>query len=296
MIENNILFILAEGPHDTAFMYRILKANGFREYNKKIKDFPKPLDSLLQKDILNVSIPDENIQNARNRFLPSYVMQLDNNLIVLYSFRGDTDGKGRISLINTVNLFNIVDEEDDLAYPASPNTSFNILYLFDADEIGTNGRMNQIKGELVKAFPDFTFATTYSASTFHTIEDMKIGAYIFREEDNDKGMLEDVLLPLMQDGNDDIFEAAETFLAVNHTCNLFDGKLILTEDEEPKLFKVNGKKYFHRKSLIGTVGQLQKSGSSNVVCISQADYLNNEKIKASKTCNEILDLIKTVMI
>ena len=172
----------------------------------------------------------------------------------------------------------------------------HLKYLFDADEIGTNARMNQIKGELEKVFPDFTFAPAYSASTFHTIEDMKIGAYIFREEDNDIGMLEDVLLPLMQDGNDDIFEAAETFLAVNHTCELFNGKLKYTEENEPKLFKVNGKKYFHRKSLIGTVGQLQKSGSSNVVCISQADYLNDEKIKVNKTCNEIVDLIKTVMI
>ena len=62
------------------------------------------------------------------------------------------------------------------------------------------------------------------------------------------------------------------------------------------LKKVNKQKYTHRKSLIGTVGQLQKSGKSNTVCISDADFLNNDKVLANDTCKEIVELIKQVMI
>ncbi len=294
-MKKNMLFILAEGSHDTAFIYRILRANGFKLFNEKIKDFPEPMDNLLQKDILDISIPEVNIQTASRRFLPSYVMQLNNNFVFLYSFKGDSDADSRISLIKTITIFNVVDE-DDLAISASPDTSFSILYFFDADDKGTDARMAQVKGELMKAFPEFDFDKNYEASTFHTINDIPIGAFIFREEDKDQGMLEDVLLPLMKEDNEDIFDAAEKFLGINHTCKLFSGKITYIDEEKKQIKKVNGKKYFHRKSLIGTVGQLQKSGSSNVVCISQADFLTDEKILANNTCQKIFDLINSIMI
>ena len=46
----NIVVILTEGDHDAAFLYRILKANGFVKYSKLIKDFPVPLNNLLATD------------------------------------------------------------------------------------------------------------------------------------------------------------------------------------------------------------------------------------------------------
>ncbi len=42
------------------------------------------------------------------------------------------------------------------------------------------------------------------------------------------------------------------------------------------------------KALIGTAGQLQKSGASNVVCIGQTDYLTKEKISADEQCIKIV--------
>jgi len=294
---NNVLFILAEGDHDIAFIYRILKVNGFKTHNKKIKEYNEPLSQLFQSDILNISIPEVNIMAAKSRFLPYRVMLSDDkkNTIVLYSIGGDSKDENRIAILKALNAFN-KDDEDDLSIQAYPDTNMSVLYFFDADDKGTDFRMNQIREELVKAFPNFAFEATYSASTFHTVEDMKIGAYIFREQDNDRGMLEDVLLPLMQEDNDDIFEAAETFLATNKTCALYKDKLKYDKDDASILKTVSSDKYAHRKSLIGTVGQLQKSGKSNTVCISDADYMTEDKIKANATCNKILDLIKTVMI
>lgn len=295
-MKNNVLFILAEGDHDIAFIYRILKANGFKTHHKKIKEYNEPLSSLFQSDILNISITEANIMAAKSRFLPYRIMISDNkkNTIVLYSIGGDSKDKNRIAILKTLNAFN-QDDEDDLSIQAYPNTDMSVLYFFDADNKGTHFRMKQIKEELVKAFPNFTFNKTYNPSTFHSIEDMKIGAFIFSKQD-DTGMLEDILLPLMQEGNNDIFEAAEIFLAINKTCNLYKGKLKYNEDDTSILKKVGSDTYSHNKSLIGTVGQLQKSGKSNTVCISDADYITESKIKGNATCIEIIDLIKTVMI
>ena len=108
-------------------------------------------------------------------------------------------------------------------------------------------------------------------------------------------MLEDVLIPLMKEGNNDIFEAAETFLTTSTTSSLFKDKLKY-DDKKVIIKKVNNQKYSHLKSLIGTIGQLQKSGKSNTVCISDSDYLNDTKILKNVTCIEIVSLIKQVMI
>lgn len=293
---NNTIFILTEGDHDSAFLYRILKANGFKSYKNKIKDYPIPLNSFLKTDIINVSIQEVKIQQARTRFLPYYVMQSGDNLIFIYSIGGDTKNEIRTALVSSLNAFN-VEDEDDLAIQALPNTTMAVLYFFDADDKGTDFRMAQIIDEIKPAFPKFTFKenSNYKAYEFHQIEDLKIGAYVFRELAEDKGMLEDIMLPLMQEDNVDIFDAAEVFLSTNKTCTLFKDKLQY-DDTGTILKKVNTVRYSHRKSLIGTVGQLQKSGMSNAVCISQTDYLSNSKILSNETCKEIVELLRKAMI
>ncbi len=291
---NNVLFILAEGEHDTAFLYRILRVNGFTNYKSTIKDYPKPLNEFLLSGIAKVSFSDTKLQEARRgSFLPSYAMVSETNLIIIYSIGGDSRSDLRTSIIKSLNAFNVEDED---ALQAYPNANLSVLYFFDADDKGTEYRMNQTRDELILAFPDFDFEDTYNASTFYTIEDMEIGAYIFREVDNDKGMLEDILIPLMKDGNDDVFEAAETFLEIKTTCTLYKDKLKYDKKDATLLKKVSSDKYYHKKSLIGTIGQLQKSGKSNTVCISDADYITEAKILENATCIEIIDLIKTVMI
>jgi len=287
----NLLYILTEGSHDAAFLYRILKTNGFSTYNKLIKDYPEPLNAFLARDILNVSIPEVKVQEARTRFLPSYVMNREDNLVLIYSLGGESRSDIRIALVKALNALN---EPDEDAIQAFPDTSISVLYFFDADNLGTDARMTQVINECKVAFPKITFEDSYDSKEFHLFEDINVGAYIFRKDEADEGMLEDVLLPMMQDGNDDIFEAAESFLATNHTCTLFSTSLKI--DAGGNIKKVNGHKYAHKKSLVGTVGQLQKSGKSNTVCISDTDYLTDAKINASKSCTEIMTRINKVLI
>ena len=51
-------------------------------------------------------------------------------------------------------------------------------------------------------------------------------------------------------------------------------------------------KYHPIKSLMGVVGQLQNSGTSNTVCIEKADYITLEKINASSICQDIVQMFK----
>lgn len=286
---NNFIFILTEGDHDAAFIYRILKANGFKTYSKKISDFPPPLNDFLQADIKNITIPDVKIEVAKVRFLPNEVMYKDNNLLLIYTLGGDSVKQLRVSLIKTLNAFNIQDPD---ALQAAPEIDISVIYFFDADDKGVAFRLRQITDELKEIFEIDDLPNEMLNNDLLEIEDMAFGAHIFTKPGTDEGMLEDILLPLMEYDNNDIFAAARQFLSIHPDTNLFSNKLTY---EGGILKKVNRQKYAEKKSLVGTVGQLQKSGKSNTVCIRDADYLNDTKINSNPTCKTILEFINKTL-
>jgi hypothetical protein len=286
----NIIILLAEGDHDAAFLYRILKANGFAKYSKVIGEFPPPLNNLLSTDILNVSIPEVNIQSARTRFFPSNVVTEGDNLLLIYAIQGESRGDKRTRLIDAFNSFNTKDPQQ---IQVVEDTSVSFLYFLDADDKGINARLDEINRELTVAFAGIEFDKIGTNASLKTVDDILIGAYIFVEAGKQTGRLEDILLPMMEFGNEDIFERAKEFLSIHENTNLYKGRVELNEDKSVK--KVFDDKYHPKKSLIGTVGQLHKSGKSNTVCISDANYLNDDKLKGSEVCNEIVLFIRKAM-
>jgi hypothetical protein len=171
--------------------------------------------------------------------------------------------------------------------------TISVLYFLDADEKGIDVRLIEINNELTKAFTGVAFDKLTKNASLEMIDDILVGAYIFAEAGKQTGKLEDILIPMMSAGNEDIFDLAKAFLSIHESTNLFKGNVKYNEDKSIK--KIFDDKYYLEKSLIGTVGQLQKSGKSNTVCISDANYLNDDKLKGSEVCNEILSFVKNAM-
>jgi len=286
----NIIFILTEGDHDSAFIYRIIKSYGGVTDAKVIKTYPFPLNDLFVNGISNISIEELNIQEAASRFLPYKVMNQGQNIFLLYTIGGDAQAAKRASLLKVVNSFNA---KDDDAIQVVKDTMFSVLFFFDADDHGVRARVNQIRVELNSTFDKEILDESFENKNIYAVENLKVGVFVFAEDGKEIGMLEDILIPLMRQGNDDIFEAADTFLSIHEQTTLFKGKLKMDNDV---IKKVNGQKYSYRKSLVGTVGQLQKSGKSNTVCISDADYLNDSKIQENNTCIDIYQFITKAMV
>lgn len=46
-----ICIVFCEGQHDIAFVSRVLKVNGYNGYDKKIKQFIKPFDTLFKRQL-----------------------------------------------------------------------------------------------------------------------------------------------------------------------------------------------------------------------------------------------------
>jgi hypothetical protein len=290
----SIVFILTEGDHDSAFIYRILKANGLiSDHKTAIKNYPSPLNELMKNGVYSIPIEELNMVVARSRFMPSYIMQKDDNIVCIYRVGGESKEKIRTDFIKSINKLNTPDPD---AVQIVPGAKISVLFFFDADDKGVEKRIEQIKRELKSSFPESEAENIDRLINREVIlvQDMYIGGFIFTELGKNEGMLEDVLVPLMRQGNDDIFEKAEYFLSIHEDSELFRGKV--KYDSTGKIKKsVNEEKYTHKKSLVGTVGQLQMSGKSNTVCISDADYLNKGKVKADATCIDIFNFIDQVL-
>ena len=208
----------------------------------------------------------------------------------MYAVQGDSRGDKRKKLIDA---FNILNTRDAAQIQVAKDMTISVLYFLDADDKGISTRLAEINAELTTAFAGFAFNPFIANATLQTIDDILVGAYIFVEAGKQTGKLEDVLLPMMEAGNEDIFKEAKQFLSIHESTNLFKGNVEYNADASIK--KVIGEKYHPKKSLIGTIGQLQKSGKSNTVCISDASYLNDAKLIADATCMEIVAFIRKAM-
>ncbi|GHT97819.1 hypothetical protein FACS1894142_3190 [Spirochaetia bacterium] len=289
----NFVFILTEGSHDAAFIYRILKANGLKTNHSIIKDYPAPLNELFKAGLYSVPIEDLNIEAARSRFLPCYVMQKDENAILsIYVMGGESKKEKRNEFVKTINAFT---DSDTDAIQTIPGISISVLFFFDADDKGIGWRISQIKDELKFSLPDVDNADIDKIANKEIIStgNINVGIFVFTDKGKDTGLLEDILIPMMMQENEDIFGKAEDFLGIHREAALFRDNV--EYDSTGKTKKVFGEKYYHKKSLIGTVGQLQLSGKSNVVCINDAAYLTDKKIKSNDTCVDIFLFVMKAM-
>ena len=84
-----ILFALCEGPHDVAFLYRILQVNGLQKYSKPIGEFPAPLNKYFASEAAGENLEQLKLEEVRNRRLPSEVLaHKDDALVLLYAIGG----------------------------------------------------------------------------------------------------------------------------------------------------------------------------------------------------------------
>jgi len=89
-MEKNIIICITEGVHDSAFLSKIIKSNGYNNYTRKLNELPKVIFQLLSnpKLIADKGIDELRVDMANRRLYPHYVLTDNNNLILLYPLLG----------------------------------------------------------------------------------------------------------------------------------------------------------------------------------------------------------------
>ncbi len=294
-----IIIALCEGLHDVSFICKILKSDGFiSNESLKINQFPQPMDTLMAQEVVKTDVEELNLQEVRKGFLPTHTLQKGDAYVFLYSMGGDGKRTPRQSILNSLAV--TVRQAGEIKKGRIPvDTELSVLYFFDADTQGIPARLAQVNVEVREVLTGiqadiFTANTTYSLQ-----EGIKLGCCIFTGADNATGKLEDILVPLMKDGNDVIFDEALGYLNTHFSDpRLFPLKLSTAANvtTETRSAKAGDKyRYDEKKSILGVVGQLQKSGKSNTTCISDTDYLTLAKIQGNAKCQEIINFINNVI-
>jgi len=267
-----IIALLCEGAHDVEFLSRILKSNNFSSNDGlKIKEYPSPIDQLLKSEATKTNVDDLNLLSVRQVLLPGATLRKGETFFLLYSLGGDGKKEIRKQLLS--DFYILIPKENEIS-PLPDDTSLGIVYFLDADDKGIAARISELNDEINEVIGITPFTNHKEIFDY---SGLKLGAYIFTGSNNDKGKLEDVLMPLMKKDNEDIFENADLYLKKY-------------SNEERKV-----KKYDNDKSIIGLVGQLQISGASNTVCIKRSDYLNDENITADQKCIEIVAYVTSLL-
>ena len=283
-----ILFVLCEGPHDVAFLYRILRVNGLQKYSKPIGEFPAPLNKYFSSEAAGEELERLKLEEARNRRLPSEVLaHEDNALILLYAIGGDSKAESRRKLLQDIAYMYGRRPPEEKKIDTGTTARCSVLYFFDADSKGVETRCHEVCHELSEILGQIVPLSADSPQYRHH-NCITYAVHIFTKPGKTTGKLEDILLPLMQRDNEEIFQQAADYVKLHDPerlprlkVKIVDGHL--TEERDQK-----DKGIFHRdKSIIGVAAQLQNSGSTNAVCIKHSDYLNQNKIISDPSCHEI---------
>lgn len=267
----NISFILCEGPHDVAFLVKILKTVGFigSSDQKALSEFPFPINNYLKNQVGKINVEDLRFDQIRSAVVPSATLIKDNHHLFFYATGGDSRADLRQSILT--DLVRFVPELGEITGVKEDNV-YSLVYFFDADTRGVDSRINSINSELEPVLGSRVFSVE-NRITSHS--GLQLAIYVFTGSDNKSGKLEDIILPLMESGNEKIFKDADTYL---------------DDNQDKKRVKRNN--FDRSKAKIGIAGQLQKSGSTNTVIIGQTDYITTEKITGNIKCKEIIDFFK----
>jgi hypothetical protein len=287
-----IIFVLCEGPHDIAFLYRILKTIGFESYKKKIGEYPEPIADFIKQSLNDFAIEDTKLDDLGKRPLPSEALMFENKLYLFYITHGDSKKERRRFIVENILKFKpefIETDNNFRGLEAGDEINYSIAYFLDANNKGIDSRVRSIKAE-ISEFTSFKFTDKLlnkNGSVFN-VKGIRFGIFVF--SDNGKnGKLEDLLLPLMEKNNSEIFIQAENFLQLKDDNRL--KKLEVRRNEQGKVFEKRSSKkmrFDSQKSKVCIAGQLQNSGKSNTVIIKDCDFITLEKINASKKCQEII--------
>lgn len=266
-----VKIVMCEGPHDTAFVSRILRVMGCGNDRTKIGDFPDYLTNFLKKQY-TPDVESYPIHNVRGKTItPNYGLNYkDEVLFLLYSMGGDSKKGNRHKMVSYfLNLF-----KTEMASPASLGFELHFIYEFDADNEGRDKRVEKLNNEIRELIPDFPGVGHCKYCNYNNIT---WGSYIFSAPDSDKGKLEDMVLPMMREDNEDVFADIE------HVADKREAyKLYQTHKE-----KMDDDRWDKDKAMIGMAGQLHKYGNGNAAIIEQSCLITNNQIAEDKCCQEI---------
>jgi len=254
-----MLFILCEGGPDVQFIKRTLIASGeYKNDERKLSEFEQPIKGYFGKSWKNQNWDSIQFgEPQQSMLIPSTSLKsIDNaKLLLLFNVGGANNRDNIIKILKMIY--------EDFSHPGvieryGSDLKYAILFFFDADDLGIQGRLDYFINEYKDFFND-TLAGL-QVETWKTIRNIPIGLFVFSNEGSDKGTLEDSLIHLFN----------------KHRSKLVNDSYDLLNEHSDHLDTTISQKAKKVKSVLTICGQNDRknAGSSLAVIIKNYDDLN----------------------
>lgn len=282
---------LCEGKTDVAFLRRLLEADHYKDYIEIVSEMPHPFglgrNGKRGSYFIN-KLRTYNYDSSRLRDRPilPIILRRTQGQSDTFLFLYDMNGMNRIENYREI----IMDFNGLTAMAASDNTYVQakmtkihiaIAFIYDLDKKTSTNRIQYIKDNYADLIPELQYLSESNQIT-NSKNYKSIGYHFLKKDDKDIGNLEDIILPLMKTGNENQFDKADDFLTSN-------GFIRLKKDHSKDDNKTQSD---FKKSLIGTVGQLEHSGLGNADIIKLTSMLNKGKFNTSQQCQSIIKFFR----
>lgn len=285
---------LCEGKTDVAFLRRLLEADNYHDYKEVVANIPKPLglggkkgESYFSKKLKSY---DYDSSKLRDRpVLPLILKRVEGqslSFILLYDMNGMNRVKNYREIIKDFQGLSLKSGNDEDYESSLFKMDIALAFIFDLDDKTKADRISYLRETYAESISELQYL-----SETKPIIDSKhfkgVGYHFFCEEAGQKGNLEDLILPMMKEGKEALFNKAEQFL----NC---EGAFIRKKESNLAEKDENKTESDFKKSLIGVVGQLETSGVNNADIIKITKYLDKDKFKRSTQCAAILKFIRNL--
>lgn len=274
--------MFCEGPHDAAFLNRVLKKQlDFEAVQLLVSQLPYPIGNVLKQSFKNRAAEDLRLDLAKKFFMPDYLLQQGGTLVLVFNYGGANRPKAIPPFLE--ELFVLLQApmfSDGLQVPLS------YLVFADADVLGTATARNQISTDLQNIGGEPWLKTDWHAIAGSRAAQQSsahgpVASYIWRQWGQDYGTLEDVVLECLSD-NENIHETL-AFVDAH-----FDWTLAPTA--KPDKICANAAKRL--KAAFCVEGQQAKPGGSLGVILDQGELLTAERLAASQSVQDCVAFLR----
>lgn len=273
--EINSFQFFCEGPHDVAFLKKILRIGmGFSKLEVVFSNLPSPFHNMYIQTIKKHAAKDLSLDMAHKFFLPDVILKKDNNIVIIYNSGGKTNyDKVKILLESYLTLQpqakTFAGVEQDYI------VSDKYVFFYDADDLGINTIVSEVSNNFTNVgkfnFIESTFIKS-DISDCAYISDNK-AVYTWGENSNE-GTLEDIIYPMYESDQSILIDQAKD--AIDSMFNW--------ETTIPQLAK-------RKKSIITTMGQKQKPGLPMSVILSETKLIKKETWRTHEKTRDIINFL-----
>lgn len=278
------IFILCEGPHDIAFLGRLLKAADVERYKAALDEYqPRSLREFLigrfkRRDVSGGRFRSTSTIVLENPPILEAAYKLDDpeRLLLFHRCVGENQKVANRQFLSDLVL---------LAQNGAPDVgipSFSVIFVCDADDAGVDGKIAALRSDygdvLEPVLPSFRELIANAPDKIVRCGDFSAGCCVFTSSGKTTGTLEDVVYPLLYQGISARLDDAQKYVATHGVSG--------TEVARGK--NPSAKK---QKAALTIAGQIDSPGYALSVVLRDTPAFDDDLLRADTACNTLVQTI-----